>query len=462
MSFISYAQNFEDVLLWRALRHIGKGFYIDTAAGDPDASISRALYERGWHGINLAPSRTAQAAMLIARPADINLHLVAGAAAASVTVYDIAGADATLDEDSARRHSAAGAVVVQRAVEQQTLSAICAGHAAPDIHVLRLRTGAELAGLDLARWRPWILVVAHGAGHAGLAAARYELAYDDGQNHFYIAAEHGELRAPLRAGPSAADDFVLRPGHPYAYPLAELHARVDALTAAVTAEKERADAARAWAEARVREREAQAQAREQAAHAGLEQADARALAATQHSAALDQRWAAAETYGRALENALAEANARTGLAEQHTRERVADYDDMIHAIYDSWSWRLTRPLRWANDRVRQLRAVAGAAKAGARRGAARLRCAAAASLKDAVRRMVRAIMSRPALSFFVRSQIGRHPRLTNWLRVTVQRTQAGAPAAAPIELATDPDNMPSSARQVLDDLRRSMKSARHQ
>ena len=27
--FISYAQNFEDVMLWRALKHVEKGFYID-------------------------------------------------------------------------------------------------------------------------------------------------------------------------------------------------------------------------------------------------------------------------------------------------------------------------------------------------------------------------------------------------------------------------------------------------
>ena len=32
MSFISYAQNFEDVMLWRALKHISEGFYIDIGA----------------------------------------------------------------------------------------------------------------------------------------------------------------------------------------------------------------------------------------------------------------------------------------------------------------------------------------------------------------------------------------------------------------------------------------------
>ncbi|HZF37393.1 MAG TPA: FkbM family methyltransferase, partial [Blastocatellia bacterium] len=46
MSFISYAQNFEDVMLWRALKHIDRGFYIDVGANDPDLdSVTKAFYE---------------------------------------------------------------------------------------------------------------------------------------------------------------------------------------------------------------------------------------------------------------------------------------------------------------------------------------------------------------------------------------------------------------------------------
>ncbi len=33
--FISHAQNFEDVILWRALKHVQNGFYIDVGAQDP-------------------------------------------------------------------------------------------------------------------------------------------------------------------------------------------------------------------------------------------------------------------------------------------------------------------------------------------------------------------------------------------------------------------------------------------
>ena len=51
MPITSYAQNFEDVILWRALEHVERGFYIDIGAQDPVVdSVSLAFYERGLAG----------------------------------------------------------------------------------------------------------------------------------------------------------------------------------------------------------------------------------------------------------------------------------------------------------------------------------------------------------------------------------------------------------------------------
>lgn len=56
MGIISYAQNFEDVMLWRALGHIEKGFYVDVGAGDPKLeSVTKLFYDMGWNGINIEP-----------------------------------------------------------------------------------------------------------------------------------------------------------------------------------------------------------------------------------------------------------------------------------------------------------------------------------------------------------------------------------------------------------------------
>ena len=57
MRFVSYAQNFEDVMLWRALKHISNGFYIDVGAWSPDIdSVTRIFYEHGWRGVNVEPN----------------------------------------------------------------------------------------------------------------------------------------------------------------------------------------------------------------------------------------------------------------------------------------------------------------------------------------------------------------------------------------------------------------------
>jgi hypothetical protein len=79
VTFVSYAQNFEDVLLWRALGRVEHGFYIDVGAAHPDIdSVTRALYDRGWSGINVEPTAEFSLRLAAARPRDINLQMVLG------------------------------------------------------------------------------------------------------------------------------------------------------------------------------------------------------------------------------------------------------------------------------------------------------------------------------------------------------------------------------------------------
>ena len=56
MTFVSYAQNFEDVMLWRALKHVEFGFYVDVGANDPEVdSVTKLFYDNGWRGVNVEP-----------------------------------------------------------------------------------------------------------------------------------------------------------------------------------------------------------------------------------------------------------------------------------------------------------------------------------------------------------------------------------------------------------------------
>lgn len=77
---ISYAQNFEDVMLERAFAEIENGFYVDVGAWDPDLdSVTRYFYERGWRGVNIEPNPKYLALLKEKRARDVNLGLAVGA-----------------------------------------------------------------------------------------------------------------------------------------------------------------------------------------------------------------------------------------------------------------------------------------------------------------------------------------------------------------------------------------------
>lgn len=68
---ISHAQNFEDVMLWRALGGIPQGRYIDIGAQSPDIdSVSRIFHEAGWRGLHVDANVDYAAQLRAARPGD--------------------------------------------------------------------------------------------------------------------------------------------------------------------------------------------------------------------------------------------------------------------------------------------------------------------------------------------------------------------------------------------------------
>ena len=226
MGIVSYAQNFEDVLLWRALGSAGPGFWIDVGAADPELhSVTRAFAEQGWRGINVEPRGAEFARLEAARGADINLNVAVAAAAGRMVFFDCEDAGlSTLDAAVAAGHRAAGRAISEREVEVMTLAEICRVHAAPEVHFLKIDVeGAErqvLEGADFVACRPWVMVVEatrpgsaadSSAGWEGLVlAAGYRFAWFDGVNRFYVAGERWErLAGSFAVPPNVFDDFTL-------------------------------------------------------------------------------------------------------------------------------------------------------------------------------------------------------------------------------------------------------------
>lgn len=222
--FVSFSQNFEDVMLWRALGHIANGFYVDCGAYHPERhSVTKAFYDRGWRGINIEPIPALMRAFEQQRAADLNIGVALADHADGATLYEIVDTGlSTFIPDIAREHIDAGFVGRRREVETARLSDILAQAAPSQIHFLKLDVeGAEqmvLNGLDLTTFRPWVIVVeatrpltqepSHTEWEPRLLAHDYHFVYFDGLNRFYLAVEHPELRLALSVAPNLFDDFV--------------------------------------------------------------------------------------------------------------------------------------------------------------------------------------------------------------------------------------------------------------
>ena len=225
-TFVSYAQNLEDVMLWRALGHVERGFYIDVGAWAPDRdSVTRAFYDRGWRGINVEPHPEYHRQLLASRSRDINLQVALGDRAGDVTMHFVGDTGlSTIDVAEAAKRVREGFGVVDEVVAQETLAAICAQHVSPDqpVHFLKVDVeGSEravLLGVDWDSCRPWIVVVeatrpntqepSHQEWEGILTSAGYGFVYGDGLNWFYLATERGDLRPAFALPPNIFDHFV--------------------------------------------------------------------------------------------------------------------------------------------------------------------------------------------------------------------------------------------------------------
>lgn len=260
--FISYGQNHEDVVLWRALGGVAAGRYVEVGANHPtDDSITRAFYDRGWSGLTVEPVPAFAALHRAERPRDRQVEAaVTDADADAVTLHLFSGTGlSTIVDDIEARHADDGRKAEEVAVQTARLDALLeqTGWGSGDIQFLVVDVeGAEasvLSTIDLTAWRPWVLVIeatlpnstesSAGEWEPGVLAAGYEFCLFDGVSRFYVAQEHIDLKPVLSYPACALDGFRAYREKALSDGLADELARVRAhFTAELDAVKSQAEA----------------------------------------------------------------------------------------------------------------------------------------------------------------------------------------------------------------------------
>jgi FkbM family methyltransferase len=236
LGLISYAQNFEDVMLARVFADRKTGFYVDVGAADPvNLSVTKWFYDLGWSGLNVEPNKQLFDRLAADRPRDINLNCGVGAAATEAQFFELdVGELSSFDSRVRDKALSIGEPPSTRTVAVMPLTDVlelhCPGRAIDFLKIDVEGWEAEvLKGLDLRQYRPIVILIeatvpqtrieSHTEWEPGVLGADYSFAYFDGVNRFYLANEHSELRKHFATPPNAFDEFE---------PFAQVRAMADA------------------------------------------------------------------------------------------------------------------------------------------------------------------------------------------------------------------------------------------
>ena len=319
-------------MLWRALKHVEKGCYVDVGAQHPVIdSVSKAFHERGWRGVHIEPVPEYARLLRQDRPDETVLEIALSDVEGTLELNVIpeTGLSTAVDAYARRHHVEQGLDCRRIQVPVLTLKSALQPLAGKDVHWLKIDVegleGQVLKGWDSQALRPWVMVIeatipnSTETDYAGwepiLAAANYQFVYFDGLNRFYVAKEHAGLAAAFSTPPNVFDEVILTAGSTLCRALVTSH------------------------QARERELTTQAEARVAQAEARVAQAEAR----------------------------IAQAEAHVAQAETHAGQMEGRLRDMLN----SRSWRITLPLRLAGSALQRVKAAMPGKLSGAPPGLAK-------------------------------------------------------------------------------------------
>lgn len=241
---VSFADNFEDVLLQRAFEGQPQGFYIDVGSYGPvEHSVTKHFYAKGWRGINIEPNPAPFAEIQADRARDINLNIGLSDQAGELTILAAPGACWSTNRDLLTGFFQANdSDIVPHQIPVQTLAEIWDKHVPAGMTVDFLKVDVEghegpvFRGGDWARHRPRV-IVAEAMGfeewEAIVLEAGYHFTLFEGINRFYVRDEDAHLIPRLKSPANATDCFLI---YGYLKRINELQAEIDASARTIAAQ----------------------------------------------------------------------------------------------------------------------------------------------------------------------------------------------------------------------------------
>jgi FkbM family methyltransferase len=235
---ITYAQNFEDVLLARLFQGQSEGFYIDVGAWHPKLhSVTKHFYDLGWSGINVEPIQRQHRLFVEERPRDQNLNAAVGDVAGRLRFHECKDLTSlsTADAEQAEALRLAGHEIESYEVQVLTLNEIFSSCGRP-VDFLKVDVegfeAAVLQGIDWQQHRPRVLLIEAtlpavkiedwdhvdsvrnwDAWEPAVLAAGYQFAWYDGLSRFYVRDEEAGLKRRLALPACVHDEFEFADRH---------------------------------------------------------------------------------------------------------------------------------------------------------------------------------------------------------------------------------------------------------
>jgi FkbM family methyltransferase len=359
MTFVSYAQNFEDVLLWRALGDVTAGRYLDIGAQDPVIdSVSHAFYLAGWRGVHVEPAASCAAKLRGSRPDEVVIQALVTDVTGPLEFFEIEDTGiSTGRPDIAARHASRGFQphkVLAPTIRLDALMSKTDG----DLHWMKV----DVEGMEadvLRSWgrspvRPWLLLVestfpgsqlpTHHEWLEEVLRRDYSEVFFDGLNRYFVHQSQQQRQAAFTTPANVFDGFAVAQHHFSARCLrSELetaHARFSEELAGAARRREEVEASAASAienEIELRKQLTAARAKEAALLTRIVEDE------REHSASIDKLW---------RERRAAESDLRRKFKIRHTK--LEEALKASHRAEAAGRCELARLDEWAKNLERDL------------------------------------------------------------------------------------------------------------